>query len=299
MFKNVLVGVDGRPASCDAIALARKLLDADGRLTLAYVETGVVRPSHLAVPVVQADVAAHARELLESTRTAARVKAETAFVTAGSAGRGLHQRAEEQGADLIVVGSCNRGLLGRAMLGNDTRAALNGAPCAVAAAARGLADEDARLERIGVGYDGTAESVAAVAAARRLAASSKARLRALRVVWIAALAQDGLLRPPAEDAVVEALDAAHEELAEMPDVEGRATYGLPGRELASFGDELDLLVIGSRGYGPVSRLMLGSTSDYLVRHARCSLLVLSREALAHRREQQAQRVAPLAASQAA
>jgi nucleotide-binding universal stress UspA family protein len=35
-------------------------------------------------------------------------------------------------------------------------------------------------------------------------------------------------------------------------------------------------VVGSRGYGPVKRLVLGSTSAYLQRHARCPLLVLPR-----------------------
>ena len=55
-------------------------------------------------------------------------------------------------------------------------------------------------------------------------------------------------------------------------------YGLTGEELAAFGDEVQLLVVGSRGYGPMKRLILGSTSDYLERHARCSLLVLPRSA---------------------
>ena len=53
-------------------------------------------------------------------------------------------------------------------------------------------------------------------------------------------------------------------------------YGLAGEELAAFGEHVDLLVVGSRGYGPVRRLVLGSTSEYLERHARCSLLVLPR-----------------------
>jgi nucleotide-binding universal stress UspA family protein len=55
-------------------------------------------------------------------------------------------------------------------------------------------------------------------------------------------------------------------------------YGLPGEELAAFGDEVQLLVVGSRGYGPMKRLIIGSTSDYLQRNARCSLLVLPRSA---------------------
>ena len=37
MFKNVLVGVDGRPNGRDAIALASQLADPDGKLTLAHV----------------------------------------------------------------------------------------------------------------------------------------------------------------------------------------------------------------------------------------------------------------------
>ena len=65
-------------------------------------------------------------------------------------------------------------------------------------------------------------------------------------------------------------------MGELPDLEGRAVYGLATEELAQFGDEVDILVVGSRGYGPVKRLVLGSTSEYLQRHARCSLLVLPR-----------------------
>jgi len=67
-------------------------------------------------------------------------------------------------------------------------------------------------------------------------------------------------------------------MKEVPGVEGHAVYGLAGEELAAFGDQVDILVVGSRGYGPVKRLVLGSTSDYLERHARCSLLVLPRVA---------------------
>jgi Universal stress protein family len=41
---------------------------------------------------------------------------------------------------------------------------------------------------------------------------------------------------------------------------------------------LDLLVVGSRAYGPIGRLMHGSTSRQLARTARCPLLVLTRGA---------------------
>ena len=74
------------------------------------------------------------------------------------------------------------------------------------------------------------------------------------------------------------LEEASSRLKELPGVKGRAVYGLTGEELAAFGDDVDILLVGSRGYGPMRRLVLGSTSDYLERHARCSLLVLPRGA---------------------
>ena len=75
------------------------------------------------------------------------------------------------------------------------------------------------------------------------------------------------------------LAEANDRLKELSGVEARAVYGLAGEELAAFGDQVEILVVGSRSYGPVRRLVLGSTSDYLERHARCSLLVLPRSAV--------------------
>jgi len=65
-------------------------------------------------------------------------------------------------------------------------------------------------------------------------------------------------------------------LASLEDVEGDVRYGDPSEELAQIGEGLDLLVVGSRSYGPVDRLFSGSTSNYLARHTPCPLLVLPR-----------------------
>jgi Universal stress protein family len=58
----------------------------------------------------------------------------------------------------------------------------------------------------------------------------------------------------------------------------RGPAGGAAEELALYGASLDLLVIGSRGYGPVGRLVHGSTSRQLARAARCPVLVLARSA---------------------
>jgi nucleotide-binding universal stress UspA family protein len=218
------------------------------------------------------------QELLERERAAAEVTAELLSVVSIDPGRGLHQQADEQHADLLVVGSCHRGAFGRAMLGDDTRAALNGAPCAVAVASRGFAEHPAPIARVGVAYNASPESAAALAAARELAAPTRARIHVLEVVSIPTYAYTGLVPPAIGEGIDIVLEEANGRIKELPDVEGSAVYGLAGEELAAFGDRVDILVVGSRGYGPVRRLVLGSTTDYLERHARCSLLVLTRAA---------------------
>ena len=278
MFKNVLVGVDGRPNGRDAIALASRLIDPDGNLTLAHAHGGELRPSHAISPGLVRDERAASEQLLEQERAAAEVSAELVSITALHAGGGLHTQAEKQNADLLVVGSSSRSALGRAMLGDDTRAALNGAPCAVAIATHGYAQHPAPIARIGVAYNGSQESRTALAVARKLAAQTSASLHALQVVAITSYAYSGIVVPNLVETIEEMVKEATAELKELSDVEGRAVYGLTGEELAAFGDQVDILLVGSRSYGPVRRLVLGSTSDYLERHARCPLVVLPRAA---------------------
>ncbi|MGA7705682.1 MAG: universal stress protein, partial [Solirubrobacteraceae bacterium] len=146
----------------------------------------------------------------------------------------------------------------------------------VAMAARGYAEHPTPFAKIGVGYNDSPESVAALALAREVAEPTRASIQVLQVVPIASYAYGGAV--PLGAFVEEMLQDANKNVSELPDVEGRAVSGLPGEELAGLGDQVDLLVVGSRGYGPLKRLVLGSTSDFLQRHGRSSLLVLPRVA---------------------
>jgi nucleotide-binding universal stress UspA family protein len=280
MFNNVLVGVDGRPNGRDAIALASQLTDPDGKLTLAHVHSGNLRPSHAISPGFVREEREASHKLLEAERTEAGVQAELVSIVSMSPGRGLHEQAEEQNTDLVVVGSCSHGAFGRAMLGDDTRAALNGAPCAVAIASLGYAEQGGResdpFAKVGVAYNGSAESKAALTIAQQLAAFTSATVHVLEVISIPTYAYTGIVPPAIGESIDVMLQEATGRMKELPDVEGHAVYGLPGEELSAFGDQVDILVVGSRGYGPVKRLVLGSTVGYLERHARCSLLVLPR-----------------------
>jgi nucleotide-binding universal stress UspA family protein len=276
MFSNVVIGVDGSQTGGDAIALAVSLAEPDAQLTLVNVYGGPHAPGGAPVATLAGGAHAKSEELLEREAQATGVKASLLPYCASSVGRGLHSVAEQRGADLIVVGSHSHGLLGRVLVGDDTRAALNGASCAVAVAPHGYVARSGGFLRIGVGYDFSPESDAALAAARELAARDGAKLRALHVVSIPTWAYTTVLPANWGEILEDARQEAQERLGSLADVEATAVYGLPVEELAVFGDRVDLLVVGSRGYGPLRRLVLGSTSDGLASSARCALLVLPR-----------------------
>lgn len=276
MYGKVLVGVDGKSSGRDAIALARRLVNRDGELTFAHIHGSELMPS----PSMGIEQRERSQHLLEHERLLAGCEARIESRSASSVGRGLHELAERMGAELLVVGSCSRGFAGRVFVGNAARGALLGAPCAVATAPLGYAERASEIAAVGVGYDGSPESEAALAAARSIATAHRARLRALQAVSIPAFAYPGYVPPEIGDTIDAMLAAAQERLDALEGVEGGAVYGLAGEELVELGKQVDLLVVGSRGYGPVSRLILGSTAEYLQRNVPCPLLVLSRSALA-------------------
>jgi len=60
----------------------------------------------------------------------------------------------------------------------------------------------------------------------------------------------------------------------MAAVDLGVVVGLPGEELVRFSDDVDVVVCGSRDRSPAKRVMLGSTGDFLVRHARSPLIIV-------------------------
>ena len=55
---------------------------------------------------------------------------------------------------------------------------------------------------------------------------------------------------------------------------GEVIEGQPAGVLRELSHEADLVVVGSRGHGGFSALMLGSVSAQVVRHAHCSVVVI-------------------------
>ena len=100
-----------------------------------------------------------------------------------SAAHALHDIAQAEHAELIVVGSSHTGRLGRVAPGSTGERLLHGAPCAVAIVPDGYRTRaEQPIRRIGVAYDGSDEATAAVAAAVELARALSAELEIIGVV---------------------------------------------------------------------------------------------------------------------
>ena len=279
MFSKVLVGVDDGEGGRDAIALAQVLAAQGSELTLAQVYQGDSDPSRASSPDYEAAQHERIHKLLEKLSEETGVEAQLRWHGSPSVGRGLHELAELTGADLLVIGSSRRGLLGRILIGDDTRAALNGAPCAVAIAPAGYSREDVVMREVGVGYDGSPESEGALALARIVAAEHHTKLSAFQVIFAPAylyLGYLGTAAPVEADSIQREVDEARERIAALGGVEPHSAYGDPVEELTLYSASLDLLVVGSRGYGPLGRLVYGGVAQRLARTARCPLLILTR-----------------------
>ena len=277
-FRHVVVGFDGSDAAYDALALAARLVDRDsGELILAGVDAqrgfrmphGRVRPTG---HVLDSGLAAVPPGL----------RASVSERPAASSGRGLAEIAEQVDADLLVLGA-HRGAMDQHVTpGPTAHRLLQGAPCAVAIAPRGLRETD-RFHHVGVAYDGSPEADAALAAAYALAARDGAAVSLFRVMSFLGTADAGdadaaiEVRARAQDSLDSAADAA------PAGVNPRTVllHGEPVSEVAQASDGVvDVLFCGSRGYGPLLRVLAGSVSRGLLLSATQPFVVLPRATLA-------------------
>ena len=204
---------------------------------------------------------------------------------------GLTAAAEEFDARLIVLGSSARGAIGRVLPGSTAERVIHGAPCPVAVVPRGHVARDGGMMTVGVAFAPTPEGREALRAGARLAEAARASLRVAMVLdpslaertspgMLAAahhehdLTEDraGRTRIEAERALDDAIAAV---AATVP-VERDILFQDPADGLAAVSEHLDLLVMGSRAYGPMRAVMLGGVSRRVITRAACPVLVLPR-----------------------
>ncbi|HEU4658267.1 MAG TPA: universal stress protein [Capillimicrobium sp.] len=284
MSSVLVVGVDGRDQSRDAVALGAALASASGgELVLAHVVPYDPLAYSMALGAPPASpLHDEADEMLREAAQDAPAGTRTVVMPASSPPRGLHLLAEREDARAVVVGSTHRGAVGRVMLGSHTEHVVTGSPCAVAVAPKGLAGMDWSVGRIAVAFDGEPESREALHVGRELASASGARLLLCAVAPGAVTEWSAYTYTPDwTDVQRRRTQSFEEQLAAVADgAETEVRAGDVVEELVDLSRSVDLLVLGSRAYGPVRRVLLGSTSHRLVREAHAPVLVVPRSAIA-------------------
>lgn len=282
MYRKVIVGHDLHEGGEDALALGKLIADAtEAKLVVAAVFPFGTLPRGFEASWREEEVAIAS----EIDRIAESVGAEPEAFPAPSPAHGLHGLADEIGADLVVVGSSRHSSLGQILAGNVALGLLHGSPCAVAVAPRGYRDQ-AELTTIVVGFDGTEESDLALHDAVELGRATGAGLRIVAVAEPPPIvygkgpgARAGWkeLKSAIEEQLREQLDQAARSVPAGAAAEATLTSGDPAVTLAAAcRTPGSLLFLGSSGYGPIRRVLLGSVSSALVRSAPCPMIVRPR-----------------------
>ncbi len=288
---QMIVGVDGSPDSTSAVRWAATTAAArDLPLRIVHVidfsPTGYAGAPYIESAKVFEWAEEDGRVMLSDAVAVARAVApdltiETSLVPAG----GSHWFVEQSGrARMIVLGASGSGRIGQALLGSTPVVVASHGRCPVVVVRGDAPDATAPVV---VGVDGSAVSERAVAAAFEEAALREVPLVAVHV-WsdvkvgtFSGIDRAELLDPRAFEESEQVLLA--ERLSgyceRYPDVVVHREVYLDGprAHLQAWSEKAQLVVVGSRGRGGFTGLLLGSTSNGLIRDARCPVMVVRPE----------------------
>jgi nucleotide-binding universal stress UspA family protein len=269
MFEKLIVAFDGTDTGWDGLVLSMGLGKAFG----SRVEVVYVYDEELAASSTEAarELADHADAVLAGAREGVSQALPVRFVAvpAASPARGLHELAQREEADLIVVGSRRLGPRTKAALGAVSENVMRAAPCAVAVAPRGYRSHGGFVpRRIGVGWIPTDEGEIALEVACRIARATAGTVDVMTTTSASATVAELEARA---GSAVERVRATLG--AEIP-VDVRVVVGKASEVLVSRSADMDLVVLGSRGYGPPRTMLFGSVSAQVVPQAQCPVMTL-------------------------
>ena len=282
----VIAGVDGGASGRDALVLGSWAADVlDVPLVVAVVHPEPAGGAGRIDAEWIADRHRAAEAVLEGARTVlkdATGPVEYRAVASTSASHGLHDLAEELGAQAIVVGSGRSAPPMRLFAGSTAERLLAGSSCPIAVAPAGMSTPPGSVGRIGVAYIDTPDGRAALDTAAALAARTGSPLRLYTVVTDQDSALPPLIGEDSERAFLSlaretyegALEAA---VATVQDADADFEI-LTGNVVDTLSelDDVDVLFCGSRGYGPARRVLLGGVSTKLMRRAKRPIVVVPR-----------------------
>lgn len=281
--RPVVVGVDGQPQADRALDWAI----AEAQRVRAPLHLVHARMMPLRGPTVETSFSVHtteSHEILGAATDRVRALAPGAHVTTASAygNAAVLLVDESRGATCLIVGARGRSALGSVLLGSTSLDVAAHAACPVVVV-RELPQQLPDRPGVVVGSDGSELSEAAIAAGFAHADRLGVPLTVVHAWYLdaegtglAALETDEarLVVAQEEDAVAsEAVAGWSEKYPDVP-VRQRNLRAHPVEALVDQSRGAELVVVGSRGRGGFTGLLLGSVSQGVLHHAHCPVLVV-------------------------
>jgi nucleotide-binding universal stress UspA family protein len=298
-----LLATDGSEEAELAAQTAVQLTDETGsKLHVVLVGRSIV-VRQVGLVGSQHDLDRQAKRSLEAQ--VEKVKAAGGIVTqshfeVGKPDRGIVRLAEEIGIGLIVMGSRGLGGIRRALMGSVSNAVVRHAYCSVLVVrAEGNGQVAPSLQKILLATDGSEEATLAAQAATEIAIKTRSELHTVHAsvppyhpsyaegLYVGDYLQEDLgdyLQEEEAELEGKTQELLNEQVKKVEATGGsvaqvHARRGIPQSEITNLAEEIgaSLIVVGSRGLGTMSRVLMGSVSDSVVRHAHCSVLVVRKE----------------------
>jgi nucleotide-binding universal stress UspA family protein len=291
-MNTILVGVDASEHSEDAIAFASTLGRASNArvvVACAFRCDDSLRP--VRDPAFQSTARQQAQRIAwRMSRRLDDIEADrirTCAVAMSSRDHGLHELAASEEAAIVIAGSSHAGGFAQFVPSGIGARLLHDAAFAVAVVPDGYRTRaDQPIRRIGVAYDGSPESRAALVAAVAAVHAFGAELEVITVLSAQVFATPTMMGGPGyinvdEESGREAREELDRILAGLPGdllAEGTILDGRPAHQLTRHTKRLDLLLLGSRGYNPLHALVADGVSGRVLRDAHCPVIAVPRGA---------------------
>ncbi len=214
------------------------------------------------------------------------------LIAVGQPATEIARMVDEKGIDLVISATRGRSGIKRLILGSVTQRLMRTLNCpllAVQGPEQGLIDSGEggiRLKKILIGCDFSEDSVLALNYGLSLAQEFEAELHLVHVVEPPVYEE--FLTPSEQAEKLVLTDVVREKLEDLVPKEARnwcslkfaVLRGRPYEELVAYAmaHEMDMIVLGIRGYGLVKSLLMGSTTDRVVRNAPSPVLAVSSQA---------------------
>lgn len=291
-IKNVLVPLDFSPESHSAIRFALPLLKRFGaNLHLVHVLPTDSPLSGLAdLPMVVPDVEVNGRARRDLGKAAENhavtMQPAHIHVLRGSPFAEICQLARKSEIDLIVIATRGNTGLKRVTLGSTAERVVRYSPCPVLVVRLGEpTNKVATIRRILVPVDFSECSMKSLAHAKRLAKEFNATLILLHSVpLLYYISSDEYARYDFPLLMKQSEQAAQKQMRSLITkteqeglkVESSLQIGHAGQQICARAEaeRADIIVTSTHGHTGLNHVLLGSTAEYVARHARCPVLVV-------------------------